>query len=72
MPKIYDYNGDKMVIIQNEVVWNKKTQGNDFLYAVNFAIIEKIQGIAKFKFSLCTVIFTMIAKFRYDSEILLA
>ena len=42
MPKIYDYNKDKMVIKQNEVVWNKKTQGNDFRYAVNFAIIAKI------------------------------
>ena len=46
-----------------------KTQGNDFRYAVNFAIIAKIQGIAKFKFSLCTVTFATIAKFRYDSEI---
>ena len=49
-----------------------KTQRNDFRYAVNFAIIAKIQGIEKFKFSLCTVIFSMIANFRYDSEISLA
>ena len=27
IPKIYDYNGDKMGIIQNEVVWNKNTGG---------------------------------------------
>ena len=39
-----------------------KTQGNDFRYAVNFAILAKIQGIAKFKFSLCIVTFAMIAK----------
>ena len=30
MPKIYDYNRDKMVIIQNEVVWNKKHRGMIF------------------------------------------
>ena len=42
MPKIHDYNRDKMGIIQNEVVWNQKRKGNDFRYAVNFAIIEKI------------------------------
>ena len=61
MPKIYDYNRDKMVIKQNEVIWNKNT-GNDFRYVVNFSIIAKIQGIVKFKFSLCTVTFAMIAK----------
>ena len=57
MPKIHDYNRDKMGIKQNEVVWN------DFRYAVNFAIIAKIQGIAKIQ------IFAMHSNFRYDSEI---
>ena len=32
-------------------------------------MIAKIQGIAKFKISLCTVIFAMIENFRYGSEI---
>ena len=39
-----------------------KTQGEDFRYAVNFAIIAKIQGIAKIQ------IFAMHSNFRYDSE----
>ena len=43
-----------------------KTQGGDFRYAVNFAIIAKIQGIAKIQ------IFAMHNNFRYDSEISLA
>ena len=43
-----------------------KTLGNDFCYAVNFAIIAKIQGIAKIQ------IFAMHSNFRYDSEIALA
>ena len=56
-----------------------KTQGNDFCYAVNFAIIAKIslryrnfaivatiQGIEK------NQIFAMHSNFRYDSEISLA
>ena len=42
-----------------------KTQGEDFRYAVNFAIIEKIQGIAKIQ------IFVMNSNFRYDREFLL-
>ena len=57
MPNIHNYNREKMGIIQNEVVWNQKHRG------MIFAIIAKIQGIAKFKFSLCTVTFAMIAKF---------
>ena len=51
IPKIYDYNRDKMGITQNEVVWIKNTGGQISLCIVNFAII---------------------AKFRYDSEILLS
>ena len=39
-----------------------KTQGEDFRYAVNFAIIAKIQGIAKIQ------IFAMHSNFHYDSE----
>ena len=46
IPKTYDYNRDKMGIIQNEVVWNQNTGGGGggggFRYAVNFAIIAKI------------------------------
>ena len=61
IPKIHDYNRDKMGIIQNEVVWNKNTR-EDFCYAVNFAIIAKIQGIAKIQ------IFAMHSNFRYDNE----
>ena len=40
-----------------------KTQGEEFRYAVNFAIIAKIQGIAKIQ------IFAMHSNFRYDSEL---
>ena len=61
IPKIYDYNRDKMGITQNEVVWNQNT-GYKFRYIVNFAIIAKIQGIAKIQ------IFAMHSNFRYDSE----
>ena len=39
-----------------------KTQGGDFRYAVNLAIITKIQGIAKIQ------TFAMHSNFRYDSE----
>ena len=62
IPKIYDYNRDKMGIIQNKVVWNKNTGGQISLCIVNFAIIAKIQGIAKIQ------IFSMHNNFRYDSE----
>ena len=51
IPKIYDYNRDKMGITQNEVVWIKNIGG---------------------QISLCIVNFTIIAKFRYDSEISLS
>ena len=43
-----------------------KTQGEEFRYVVNFAIIAKIQGIAKIQ------IFAMRSNFRYDSEISLS
>ena len=68
IPKIYDYNRDKMGITQNEVVWNQNTGGqislcSEFRYhSENFAIIAKIQGIAKIQ------IFAMHSNFRYDSE----
>ena len=74
IPKIYDYNRDKMGITQNEVVWNQNTGGeislcNEFHYhSENFAmiaklsIIEKIQGIEKIQ------IFAMHSNFLYDSE----
>ena len=42
IPKIYDYNGDKMGITQNEVVWIKNRGGQISLCIVNFAIIEKM------------------------------
>ena len=51
-----------MGIIQNEVVWNQNTGGQISLCIVNFAIIAKIQGIAKIQ------IFSMHSNFRYDSE----
>ena len=66
IPKIYDYNGDKMGITQKEVVWIKKGGGQISLCIVNFAIIAKIQGIAKIQ------IFAMHSNFRYDSEISLS
>ena len=47
IPKIYDYNRDKMGITQNEVVWIKIKGGQISLCIVNFAIIVKITGIAK-------------------------
>ena len=66
IPKIYDYNRDKMGITQNEVIWIKNTGGQISLCIVNFAIIVKIQGIVKIQ------IFAMHSNFRYDSEILLS
>ena len=48
-PKIYDYNRDKMGIIQNEVVWNQNTEGgfslcSEFRYhSENFAMIVKFR-----------------------------
>ena len=39
--KIYDYNGEKMGIIQNEVVCIKIIGGQISLFIVNFAIIAK-------------------------------
>ena len=62
IPKIYDYNRDKKGITQNEVVWMKNTGGQISLCTVNFAIIAKIQGIAKIQ------IFAMHSNFRYDRE----
>ena len=68
IPKIYDYNRDKMGITQNEVVWNQNTGGqillcSEFRYhSENFATIAKIQGIEKIQ------IFAMHSNFRYDSE----
>ena len=41
IPKIYDYNGDKMGNIQNEVVWIKIKGGQILLCIVNFVIIAK-------------------------------
>ena len=43
IPKIYDYNGDKMGITQNEVVWIKNRGGQISLCIVNFAIIAKFR-----------------------------
>ena len=68
IPKIHDYNRDKVGIIQNEVVWNQNIGGGfslcgEFRYhSENFAMIAKIQGIAKIQ------IFAMHSNFRYDSE----
>ena len=45
IPKIHDYNRDKVVIIQNEVVWNKKYQKHRaaiFAIQGNFAKLAKI------------------------------
>ena len=47
IPKIYDYNRDKMGMIQNEVIWIKNKGAAISLCIVNFAIIAKIIGIAK-------------------------
>ena len=75
IPKIHDYNRDKMGIIQNEVVWNQNIGGGfslcsefcyhseNFAMIAKFAIIAKIQGIAKIQN------FAMHSNFRYDSEI---
>ena len=41
IPKIYDYNRDKMGITQNKVVWIKNTGGKISLCIVNFAMIAK-------------------------------
>ena len=38
IPKIHDHNRDKVVIIQNEVVWNQK-------YQKHRAAIFAVQGI---------------------------
>ena len=62
IPKIYDYNRDKMGITQNEVVCMKNRGGQISLCIVNFAIMAKIQGIEKIQ------IFAMHSNFRYDSE----
>ena len=43
IPKIYDYNRDKMGITQNEVVWIKIKGGQISLCIVNFAIIAKFR-----------------------------
>ena len=53
IPKIYDYNRDKMGITQNEVVWNKNTRG-------------EISQWSEFRYH--SENFSMIAKFRYHSE----
>ena len=44
IPKIHDYNRDKVVIIQNEVVWNQKYQKHR---ATIFAMQENFASIAK-------------------------
>ena len=51
--KTYDYNRDKMEIIQNEVVWNQNTRG-------------EISLCSEFRYHREN--FPMIAKFRYHSE----
>ena len=43
IPKIYDYNRDKMGITQNEVVWIKIKGGQISLCIVSFAIIAKFR-----------------------------
>ena len=43
IPKIYDYNGDKMGITQNEVVLIKNREGQISLCIVNSAIIAKFR-----------------------------
>ena len=53
IPKTYDYNRDKMGIIQNEVVWNQKIGGGISLCS---------------EFRYYSENFAMIAKFRYNSE----
>ena len=53
IPKIHDYNRDKMGIIQNEVVWNQNTGGG-------FSLCSEFRYHSEN--------FAMIAKFRYHSE----
>ena len=53
IPKIYDYNRDKMGITQNEVVWKQNTRG-------------EISLCSEFRYP--SENFAMIAKFRYHSE----
>ena len=53
IPKTYDYNRDKMGIIQNEVVLNQNTGG-------------EISLCSEFRYHREN--FAMIAKFRYHSE----
>ena len=53
IPKTYDYNRDKMGIIQNEVAWNQKKGGG-------------ISLCSEFRYH--SENFAMIAKFRYPSE----
>ena len=53
IPKIHDYNRDKMGIIQNEVVWNQNTRGG-------FPLCSEFRYHSEN--------FAMIAKFRYHSE----
>ena len=43
IPKIYDYNGDKIGITQNKVVLIKNRGGQISLCIVNFAIIAKFR-----------------------------
>ena len=45
-----------------------KTQGEDFSYAVNFAMIAKFRYIAKIQDIEKIQIFAMHSNFRYDSE----
>ena len=60
IPKIHDYNRDKVVIIQNEVVWNQK-------YQKHRATIFAMQGIFSMQ-----GIFASIAKISLASEISLS
>ena len=57
IPKIYDYNRDKMGITQNDVVWNQNTGG-------------EISLCSEFRYH--SENFAMIAKFRYHREISLS
>ena len=60
IPKIYDYNRDKMEITQNEVVWNQNIGGqislcSEFRYhSENTRHSENFPGIAKFSLLLQT------------------
>ena len=51
IPKIYDYNRDKMGITQNEVVWIKIKGGQISLCIVNFAIIAKFRYGENYRYS---------------------